>query len=98
MVRQWHGSRRNLTQQPAIADRVVLPTQHAHDVVTLRNALKLTGYHLSDHPGLQYFTYLKRRNVRPDVIHTPAHVRVYRHENIAHHNLSVGRIRNGLLA
>ncbi len=94
MVRERCEPGMHLAQRSAVADGVVLPAEHAGDVVTCFNAVELTVDDFAYHARLQYFPDLERRHVRLHVVHPPAHVRVDRHEYVSNEHLAVARLRN----
>ncbi len=51
------------------------------------------GHDLADRPALERRADLKRRHVGLGVVHPPAHVRVDRHERVAHEQLARAGVR-----
>ena len=53
--------------------------------------------HLTDDAGLEGLADLEGRDIGLDIIHSPSHIGIDRHVEVANQDLTVGGLRHGLL-
>ncbi len=85
----------HLAQRAPVAQRVVLPTQHARDVVVFIDTVEATLDDLPYRTGLQHLPDLERRYVGFDVVHAAAHIGIDGHEDVTDQYLAVRGLRHG---
>ena len=91
--RRGQASRRgHLAGVPGRQDRLVPPAQHVQDQVADGQVGRAGLGDRADGTALQRLAQAERRHVGLHVVHPAAHVRVHRHEQVAHPDLPVGQI------
>ena len=97
VIGQRVSARLDRAQRAPVRHGVLLPAEHARDVVAHGIAVGAARDDLTDDAALQGLANLERRHVTLHVVHAAAHVGIDGQVEVAHEHLAVGGLGHGPL-